>query len=956
MGFLIRDLHKHIVELHQKQYIEHTHMKSFTVFRGQGLPKADFDRMMKTQGGLLSFNNFLSTTMDHQVSLAFAESNQSNPDLIGILFAITINPSISNTAFANVHEVSYFKVEKEILFSMHSIFRIGSMKQINGNNRLWQVDLTLTSDSDPDLYALTEQMRKETEGSTGWLRLVKLMIKLGQYKVAEDLCGILLAQKMNDDETGNVLFQLGLIKLRQEEHLEALTFYEKSLEIRQKHLSSQRPAVAECYNDIGLVYKKMGQYSNALSYYQKALKIRQETLPPDHSDIAESYNNIVLFIRFISSLVVVVDDNIVCPVITGFFFGDFSNKSYHQDSESSSVSSSCMETGTDGQNDLFRQQDVEDDDDENDNIRSSLNPNSNNTMILTYKCSLCEFTSNVPWNVQKHINDLHPGQSNAHMLTQCRSAINDKNQKLLTKKSKHKSGNQTTIATVTKIPIRAPLSPTTALAKAKFSPAVEEALLSLQGSKLNAGLYAVQPKFGIKRLKCQHCFYRSNWKTDMIRHVRIRHNLTEPDHNKDMILMSEQEARATIETYENTFGKELRRRTFRTWNDWAKAEEEFTPKDGSLQYSNINSGTLSDDNNKPKKNPVITGQTILSSTTTTNDEIKRINKTKVKHASKTITQNNIQPLLNTKEFKQLPNPSNIVSRLLLTTSPSQNNDDDAPLDLSLKSSSTIKPNQQSLSSKEIIQQNGDINNQEKQYMDDDLDDEDEEENSDGTSTVTYICSVCPYKSSSLSSVQHHLIIHLTGQGVICPLCSYATSSPNSMIRHMKIVHPTSQTIIEFQSATRITNANIIEQHQCPLCPHQCERSEALDLHRRLEHDDEEFDIDSSSDTGDVDNEDGMESDDIQMQFDKNNNLFQCPVCTPSSNTNNYSNLEQFTMHVFTNHINYMHNNQSCPFCSFIAHTTSKYSLTEHIKLHFNGTLVQPDPIVGIENVKELLIE
>jgi len=48
--------------------------------------------------------------------------------------------------------------------------------------------------------------------------------------------------------------------------------------------------------------------------------------------------------------------------------------------------------------------------------------------------------------------------------------------------------------------------------------------------------------------------------------------------------MSEQEARSTIEAYENTFGKELRRRTFRTWNDWAKAEEEFTPKDGSLQY------------------------------------------------------------------------------------------------------------------------------------------------------------------------------------------------------------------------------------------------------------------------------------------------------------------------------------------------------------------------------------
>lgn len=73
---------------------------------------------------------------------------------------------------------------------------------------------------------------------------------------------------------------------------------------------------------------------------------------------------------------------------------------------------------------------------------------------------------------------------------------------------------------------------TTALSKGKFSAAVEEALLSLHGSKLRSSLYAVQPKFGIKRLKCQHCFYRSNWKTDMIRHVKIRHNLNEVDHNR----------------------------------------------------------------------------------------------------------------------------------------------------------------------------------------------------------------------------------------------------------------------------------------------------------------------------------------------------------------------------------------------------------------------------------------
>jgi hypothetical protein len=204
------------------------------------------------------------------------------------------------------------------------------------------------------------------------------------------------------------------------------------------------------------------------------------------------------------------------------------NKSYNHDSESSSISSSCIETGPDGQTDLFRHQDIEDEDDESDHNRV----NTNGTMTFIYKCSLCDFTSNASWNIQKHMNDLHPGQSSAHILTQCRSTINNNQQKLNTKKSKHKNGNHTTIATVVKMQNSAPLSPTSALAKAKFSPAVEEALLSLQGSKINTGFYAVQPKFGIKRLKCRHCFYRSNWKTDMIRHVRIRHSLTEPDHNK----------------------------------------------------------------------------------------------------------------------------------------------------------------------------------------------------------------------------------------------------------------------------------------------------------------------------------------------------------------------------------------------------------------------------------------
>jgi hypothetical protein len=61
-----------------------------------------------------------------------------------------IDPSILLTPFVSIHDVSAYQTEEEILFSMHSVFRIEQMKEIDRNDRLWQVDLLLTSDNDPD--------------------------------------------------------------------------------------------------------------------------------------------------------------------------------------------------------------------------------------------------------------------------------------------------------------------------------------------------------------------------------------------------------------------------------------------------------------------------------------------------------------------------------------------------------------------------------------------------------------------------------------------------------------------------------------------------------------------------------------------------------------------------------------------------------------------------------------
>jgi len=108
MGFFIDDLHRHIEQLHKEQLDGHLFGNTFTVYRGQGMSKTDFEQMKTNKGGLISFNNFLSTSKDPGVSLLYADSNQNNPDLIGILFVMTIYPSQSSAPFASIDRIGNY--------------------------------------------------------------------------------------------------------------------------------------------------------------------------------------------------------------------------------------------------------------------------------------------------------------------------------------------------------------------------------------------------------------------------------------------------------------------------------------------------------------------------------------------------------------------------------------------------------------------------------------------------------------------------------------------------------------------------------------------------------------------------------------------------------------------------------------------------------------------------------
>ncbi|CAF1214450.1 unnamed protein product [Adineta steineri] len=291
MGFFLCDVHQQIQHLYEQQ-ISIYGTEPFVVYRGQGLIKPDFEKLQKTKCGLMSFNNFLSTSKNENVSLEFARRASTKTDMVGILFIMSIDPCIKSTPFAAIKEESFFKKEEEILFSMHTVFRISAIKQMDNNNQLYQVELQLTSDDDQQLRLLTDRIRDEAGGHTGWQRLGKLLIKIGHFNKAEELYSVLLEQTSDEGEKAHYYVCLGYIKDDQGDYGKAIWYYEQGLKIQENTLPPNHSQLATSYNNIGRVYTNMGEYSKALSFDKKALEIFLRTLPSDHPSLATSYNNV----------------------------------------------------------------------------------------------------------------------------------------------------------------------------------------------------------------------------------------------------------------------------------------------------------------------------------------------------------------------------------------------------------------------------------------------------------------------------------------------------------------------------------------------------------------------------------------------------------------------------------------------------------------------------------------
>lgn len=317
----IKDLHEELSRLHEDSS---THQWS-TLYRGVLIPREKLSEFQQNEGCLLSVNQFFSTTVERETALVFAGYLNSDPGFASILFEIKI-PSVSAKAtFAWIgHFSNYGHAEQEVLFSIGTIFRIGSVQLLSGTDYVHCVQLSLTDDEDTELAYLLASFRAELSNPEGYENLIQLLIDMGQNKLAEQIA-LFYIKPLTDGPAASV-FNRSLTYLREGDRDEAYKLCLEGFELERRTRSSADPklartygalayyyslnnqwnqaldsyqqyvkleknpqALASGYGSIGRIYEQMKDSSHACLYYKKALDLRLQCLPPTHPELATSY-------------------------------------------------------------------------------------------------------------------------------------------------------------------------------------------------------------------------------------------------------------------------------------------------------------------------------------------------------------------------------------------------------------------------------------------------------------------------------------------------------------------------------------------------------------------------------------------------------------------------------------------------------------------------------------------
>lgn len=155
------------------------------VYRAQAMSKEEISRLQKCEGAYISFNSFLSTSLERQAAIVFLNTFVQSQDLQRVLFEIDADPQLENIQpFSEISSLSEIPSESEVLFMMGSIFQLRQMKR--ESNEIWTIRMTLCSANNLRSQKLFQHISTELDhGGTTPLRFGHILRRMGELNDAE---------------------------------------------------------------------------------------------------------------------------------------------------------------------------------------------------------------------------------------------------------------------------------------------------------------------------------------------------------------------------------------------------------------------------------------------------------------------------------------------------------------------------------------------------------------------------------------------------------------------------------------------------------------------------------------------------------------------------------------------------------------------------------------------------
>ncbi|CAF1617815.1 unnamed protein product [Rotaria magnacalcarata] len=305
LRFFIRDLNQQLSKIAQDN-MKKENTFDITLYRGQGMSKADFEgRIRKRVGGLLWIHEFLSTSRCLEVAEMFV---LRDPTIVSILFEIHCNEAFEKRCFADIKIFSKNPDEEECLFQMGTVFRIDSVECIQNNE--WKVRLFLSSTNQEkhrDQALLYDTLRTSIFSEPTILhRLARMLFLMGQYSKAKEMYTLLLETTSIEDrlETVYLNFKIGRIFDEEGDPEQAYRHFCQSLEYLppNSHGKLQTPFI---HYNLGHTLQQMGRLDEARDHIEKGF-LSAKRLEDEHDSNAWRLDSFDVTERYLTNLAFVL--------------------------------------------------------------------------------------------------------------------------------------------------------------------------------------------------------------------------------------------------------------------------------------------------------------------------------------------------------------------------------------------------------------------------------------------------------------------------------------------------------------------------------------------------------------------------------------------------------------------------------------------------------------------------